>query len=262
MEDRRVSERRAEEGLDRLTVERRIAERRELPLEQRVEALEALAIEYAEAAQQESNLLSGVNRLGSEVGGLNAILTQVDEQQQLLAQFGRVAHAAKAESSSANRNAEASAFAAEEARATAKIERKLFLRRLYTSLGTAVVVAVAAVIGGAWLTDRHLQKCLIDGPTTDDQQNVCNVTFPGHDHPQGESIQAILLRQVEASRAGCERDNVRVRTNISQTEQILALMPPGRGRTTLEQTVRDFQEIITDCDAAYPLPDGSISSTR
>lgn len=58
-------------------------------LDARVAALENMAREYSERAQVGDRLSLGVERLADETGGLNAVLTKVDEQQQRLTTLGR-----------------------------------------------------------------------------------------------------------------------------------------------------------------------------
>lgn len=232
-----------------------MADRRSEPsVEQRLAALENFASELADTHERDERLVSGVERLTDETGALNRVLTQVDAQQRELQRIGKEASEAKKESSSANRSAEASAFAAEAARATASIERRMFLRRLYASAAAVITAVILAVIGGAWLTDAHLQNCLIDGPRGADETRFCNVSFPGHDHPEGESIEGLILQQTLQVRAGCERDNARVQASISQTNKVRALAGSPAVQAALDETIQDFEELLVDCDAAYPLP--------
>lgn len=58
-------------------------------LEQRVAALEQMALNYSTMKGDEDRLVSGVERLADETGGLNSILNKVDEQQQRLSRLGR-----------------------------------------------------------------------------------------------------------------------------------------------------------------------------
>lgn len=260
MEERRVSERRAG-GPDPREVERRIADRRSMPLEVRVEALEEMAIAYAEQAAVEDRLASGVERLGGEVGGLNSILTKVDEQQQELRRISAVANEAKSESTLANRSAEAAALDAEATAATAVIERKLFLRRLYYIAGTVLVLMLVTVVSGAWLTDRHLQECQISGPNTEWQRKVCNITFPGHDHPTDRSLEALLRsgaqRQYEQalnSRKGCERNLVRTQSAIDRETRLAQASDNPVIKSIHLETVRSLRATLVDCVTAFPVP--------
>lgn len=58
-------------------------------LEGRVANLERMARDYSNKVQAGDRLSLGVERLAEETGGLNAVLTKVDEQQQRLSNLGR-----------------------------------------------------------------------------------------------------------------------------------------------------------------------------
>lgn len=208
-------------------------------VDQRIKRLERMAESVRELQEEDGRLTAGVKRLGDNTEALTKVLRAVDDQARSIARVDKRTEAV-----------ETKAVRAEE---RAHAERKAFVRRAYLAAALTSAFALIAVIGGAWLTDAHLQRCLIDGPISSDTEQMCDVTFPGHDHRSGESIQDILTERTVQVRAGCERDNQRVRINISQTERLRQLVTDPRVAAALDATLADFRAILVDCEKAYPL---------
>lgn len=223
-------------------------------LNDRLQRLERMAAGWRDQELEGGRLSAGVEQLGVSTAALTQVLLAVDEQARNIARV--------------DRKAEQVAFTAEERAATAHIERKLFLRRTYLAALATMVLTVGAVIGGAWLTDKHLQDCVLHGPKNAAERAFCNTTFPGHDHPEELSLDELLaagsanqLRAVLAQRDGCERVQARVRIEIEK-ERALAVTDLPETRAAHARAAASLEPTLIDCDAEYPLPLPRAGGTR
>lgn len=215
---------------------------------QRLTALEERANEADRKTAIDERLADSVDRLSGETASLHTVLRKVDDQQRHLSRLDEAV------------DEKASKGAVIDVVRENKRERRRQLKRVYILVGLGLLIALSASVGGAWLTDKHLQDCVLHGPDSAMEERFCGITFPGHEHPPEISLEGLLARSLEnqinavrATRMGCERAQQRVKIEIDK-ERRLAEVDTEAARTAHASAAVALEATLIDCTTQYPLP--------